>query len=120
MSTLPTITGVGIDIVEIDDVRNARYKKRFAEYFLTRDEMKKVPNGPKEAEFLASRFAAKEAVIKAFPEKLRPRDFTILKKGVRPYVAFSSKKRALMYTVHINISHTKHIATAIAIAVQRV
>lgn len=110
---LPRLIGIGIDVVEIEDVRNIRFKKRFAEYFLTKKEIGRIPKGPKEAEFLASRFATKEAVIKAFPEKLKPHDFIIEKKGVRPCITFSSKKHELEYTVYISISHTKHIATAI-------
>ena len=113
------ISGIGIDVVEIDEVRHARLKKRLAEYFLTREEIRLVPKGSKEAEFLASRFAAKEAVIKAFPKKLKPHDFSVLKKGVRPIIVFSSKKDALRYTVHISISHTKRIATAVALVVER-
>jgi holo-[acyl-carrier protein] synthase len=111
------IAGVGVDVVEIEVVRKARLKKRLAEYFLTEEEMRHIPQRSKEAEFLASRFAAKEAVIKAFPKKLRPHDFSVLKKGVRPHIVFSSKKYALRYTVHISISHTQHIATAIAVVV---
>lgn len=118
MNTSRRVTGIGVDVVEIESVRNARHKKRFAEYFLTKKEIARIPKGPKEAEFLASRFAAKEAVIKAFPGKLSPHDFTIEKKGVRPSIAFSAKKRALMYTVDISISHTAHTAVAIAMVVR--
>jgi holo-[acyl-carrier-protein] synthase len=109
------IFGMGIDIVEIDDIRNARFKKRLAEYFLTKEEITHMPHGSKEDEFLASRFAVKEAVIKAFPEKLRPHDFVVTKKGVRPAIVFSLKKRELQYTVHISLSHTKHTAVAVAL-----
>ncbi len=112
------IAGIGVDVVEIEEVRKARFKKRLAEYFLTREEMRYIPKGSKEVEFLASRFAAKEATIKAFPKKLRPHDFAVLKKGARPYIVFSSQKDALRYTVHISISHTKRIATAVAIVVE--
>jgi len=112
------IAGIGIDVAEIEEIKNARFKKRFAEYFLTKEEIKRIPKGSKEVTYLASRFAAKEAVIKAFPRKLKPHDFTVLKKGVCPSITFSSKKHALMYTVHISISHTKHIATAVAIVIR--
>lgn len=112
------IKGVGIDIVDIETISNARFKKRLAEYFLTKKEVAKIPKGSKEAQYLASRFAAKEAVIKAFPKKLKPHDFTVEKKGVRSHIVFSSQKYALRYTVHISISHTRYIATAIAIVVK--
>lgn len=119
MSEHFSIAGVGIDIVEIEAVTGIRFKKRFAEYFLTLKEIRRIPRGSKESSFLASRFAVKEAVIKAFPRKLKPHDFTVEKRGVRPYIAFSSKKDALRYTVHISLSHTKHIATACAMVVER-
>ena len=112
------IAGVGIDVVEIADVENARFKKRFAEYFLTREETRQIPKGSKEVPFLASRFAAKEAVIKAFPVKLKPSEFTITKRGVKPIAVFASKKYARDYAVQISISHTEHLATALAIVVK--
>ena len=87
------IAGIGIDIVEMTDIQNARFKKRLAEYFLTKKELLALPKGPREVPFLASRFAVKEAVIKAFPEKLKPHDFTVEKKGVRPFISFSLKHR---------------------------
>ncbi|MCX6787226.1 MAG: holo-ACP synthase [Candidatus Kaiserbacteria bacterium] len=112
------INGIGIDVVEIAEVGNARFKKRFAEYFLTPKEIRQVPQGPKREEFLASRFAVKEAVIKAFPKKLKPHDFTIDKKGARPCISFSSKENARRYAIHISLSHTRHIAAAVAIVIQ--
>ncbi|OGG93197.1 holo-[acyl-carrier-protein] synthase [Candidatus Kaiserbacteria bacterium RIFOXYD1_FULL_47_14] len=112
------IAGIGIDVVEIADVEDARFKKRFAEYFLMPKEILLIPKGSKRAAFLASRFAVKEAVIKAFPKKLKPHDFIIEKKDVRPCISFSSKEYGRRYTVHISLSHTKHIAVAIAIVIQ--
>jgi len=111
------IAGIGIDVVEIAEVENARFKKRFAEYFLTPKEIRQVPQGSKRIAYLASRFAIKEAVIKAFPKKLKPSDFIILKKGARPSISFSSKEYARHYAVHISLSHTKHTAAAIAIVI---
>ncbi len=119
MGKLFGILGIGIDIVELADIRNARFKERFAEYFLTGKEMKRVPKGSKKIEFLASRFAVKEAVIKAFPEKLKPHDFSIQKKGTHPHIVFSLKKNELLYTVHLSLSHTAHVAVATAIVLAR-
>jgi len=112
------IVGIGVDVVEIEEVENARFKKRFAEYFLTQKEIGQIPKGSKRTTFLASRFAVKEAVIKAFPKKLKPHDFIIKKRGMRPCISFSSKKYSVQYAVHISLSHTRHIAAAIAIVVQ--
>ena len=109
------IAGVGIDVVDVSVMAGARYKTRLAEYFLTKSERALVPQNTKTAEYLASRFAAKEAVIKAFPKKLSPHEFSILKKGVRPIVVFRSKKYTDAYTVHLSLSHTALTAAAIAI-----
>jgi phosphopantetheine--protein transferase-like protein len=109
------IAGIGTDIVEVETVANAKYKTRLAEYFLTQEELALVPKNTKAIEYLASRFAAKEAVIKAFPKKLTPHEFSILKKGVRPVVVFRTKKYTDTYTVHLSLSHTARTATASAI-----
>jgi holo-[acyl-carrier protein] synthase len=109
-----SIIGTGIDIVENAPIARARFKDRLAEYFLTKEEIAAMPPSAKSIEFLASRFAAKEAVIKAFPEKLSPHDFRIEKAGEKPVVAFVSERHA-SYSVHVSLSHTPHFAAAVAI-----
>ena len=109
------ITGVGIDIVELEDMRKARFKKRVAEYFLTKKEIRTMPHGARRTQFLASRFALKEAVIKAFPKKISPLDFEIIKKENRPHIVFMSPQRNKKYVVLVSLTHTVHIAAAIAI-----
>src|SRR3989344_6969838 len=105
-----SIVGVGIDVVELEDMYKARFKKRVAEYFLTKKEIHTMPRGARRTQFLASRFALKEAVIKAFPEKLSPLDFEISKKKNRPYVVFVSSRRNNKYSVFVSLTHTMHIA----------
>jgi holo-[acyl-carrier-protein] synthase len=107
--------GIGLDLVNIGDVRAARFKKRLAEYFLTKEEIQKVPAGSKEAQYLASRFALKEAVIKAFPEKLSPFEFRIEKKGSKPTVVFVDSERNKAYEVVASLTHTAEIAAAVAL-----
>lgn len=109
------IVGIGIDVVELEDMRNARFKKRIAEYFLTKREMDVMPRGPRLAQFLASRFALKEALIKAFPGKISPLDFEITKKGRRPHIVFVSATRNKKYSAIVSITHTEHVAAAVAI-----
>lgn len=109
------MVGIGIDIVEVSDMRNARFKKRIAEYFLTKREMCAMPRDPRLAQFLASRFALKEAVIKACPEKISPLDFEITKKGGRPHIVFISPQRSKKYSVLASLTHTEHVASAVAI-----
>ena len=115
MQTKGALIGVGVDIVDIADIQKARFKARLAEYFLSPQEIRMVPKGSKTAQHLASRFALKEAVIKAFPEKLSPFDFKIIKKGKRPSVSFFSSKRNKTYSIFVSLTHTARITAAIAV-----
>ncbi len=109
------IIGVGVDVVEIDNIQKARFKKRLAEYFLTPQEIKLMPKGSKVSQYIASRFALKEAVIKAFPESLSPFDFRIEKRGGRPVVVFIDSHQNKKYKIFASLTHTAHIAAAVAI-----
>jgi holo-[acyl-carrier protein] synthase len=59
------ILGLGIDVVEIDRIARSweRFGRAFAERILTRRELDGLPAAP--ARYLAARFAAKEAAVKA-------------------------------------------------------
>src|SRR3989344_9004896 len=104
------IVGIGIDVVEVSDMKKIRFKKRAAEYFLTAREMRNVPAGKGAAQYFASRFALKEAVIKAFPGKLSPLDFYAEKNGPRPGIVFVQPARNKKYFAHVSITHTARIA----------
>lgn len=62
------IFGVGTDIVQVSRMEEnlAKHGDRFAERILTESEMKRYSTHVKPAQFLAKRFAAKEAAAKAF------------------------------------------------------
>ena len=62
------IIGIGVDIAEIARVDKLceRYGERFAERILTLDELREYRERRHGSSYLASRFAAKEAVAKAF------------------------------------------------------
>jgi holo-[acyl-carrier protein] synthase len=61
------IFGVGTDVVEIDRIRKAleRWGERFAERILSPSELKRFKSHRQQANYLAKRFAAKEAFTKA-------------------------------------------------------
>jgi holo-[acyl-carrier protein] synthase len=61
------IFGVGTDVVEIDRIRKAleRWGERFAERILSPSELKRFKSHRQPANYLAKRFAAKEAFTKA-------------------------------------------------------
>lgn len=118
------ITGVGVDIVEIERV--ARIVKQYGERFLGRVF---TPSELKEAEGrrerLAGRFAAKEAVLKVLQTGLAEgitwhevRTFS----GERgePRVELSGRAEELakergIRTVHLSISHDRDRAVAFAV-----
>lgn len=62
-----TIIGHGVDLVEVERIRAAleRHGERFANRIFTEGEQSQAGNGPLRVQFLAGRFAAKEAVMKA-------------------------------------------------------
>ena len=61
------ISGIGTDIIEIKRVERllSRYGTRFSKRILTSSEHQKFATHPHPANFIAMRFAAKEACVKA-------------------------------------------------------
>ncbi len=61
------IVGIGVDIAETARVEklNAKYGQRFAQRILTADELLEFDRRKHSSSYLATRFAAKEAVAKA-------------------------------------------------------
>lgn len=111
--------GVGIDIVEFARIHDIRWLERFAEYFLTEREMGFFAKAMDQVAFVASRFAAKEAVIKSFPGFLSPHDFEIIKNGRKPVVAFCLSERDRRYEVLLSITHSTDYAAGYAILRER-
>ena len=102
---------VGIDIVEIDRLKNV--SDTFLDKVLTQAEKKIYQNynEQRKLEFLAGRFACKEAIIKCLSEKEMPlmKDLEILNKdNGKPYIKYKD------YKIKISISHEKHYAIAMA------
>lgn len=106
------IYGVGTDIVEISRVEQnlAKHGERFAERILTDVEMSRFTQHVKPAQFLAKRFAAKEAAAKAFGTGFRD-GLSLHHIGVvndekgRPTLEFSGKAAELLEKFNINRSH---------------
>ena len=121
------ILGTGIDIIEVARVQasHERFGERFLNRILLADEIAyclshKIP-GP----FLAARFAAKEAVSKAFGTgigaQLGWRDMEIRRKeSGEPFVVLHGKGEKLFRSrrakrLLISLSHTAHYAAATAV-----
>lgn len=110
------ILGIGTDIVDIRRVASARYLDRVAEFFLLEEELADMRESRDRAQFVASRIAAKEAVIKAFPAALGYHDFSIRKEGQKPVVFFSGLARSA--DIFLSIAHEAGYATSVAIAAE--
>lgn len=117
------IIGTGIDIVEIERIEKLyrRYGEKFLKRFL-RDEEIPASNGKRFIQFLAGRWAAKEAFWKAAgcSGMFSPLSISI-SSGNKPSIAIYSKKisRVLeergMKKIHLSISHERNYAVAMVI-----
>jgi holo-[acyl-carrier protein] synthase len=121
------ILGTGIDIIEVERI-DASYKK-FGDRFLNRilhpDEIQYCLSHKNPAPFLAARFAAKEAISKAFGTgigaELSWHDIEVRRReSGEPYVVLHDKGASLLQQrgariVHLSLSHTANHATAMAI-----
>lgn len=112
------MVGSGIDIVEIHRFREARHPARLAEYFLLPLEIVEMHSSRDATQYIASRFAAKEAVIKSFPGVLSYKDFRIAKKNDKPCVIFT-KPGLEDYSFFLSISHSFEHAAAWACAMRK-
>lgn len=109
------IKGIGTDIVEIARIRDVA-EGPFKERILASEELKIYESMTDESRrdtFLAGRFAAKEALFKAFDPigKANYRDFAILNdEHGKPFVKSIHIKKG--DTVHVSIAHTDTYAIA--------
>ena len=110
------ITGTGIDIVNIKRIKKSlsKYGEKFIQKILSDKEIEEIPAVRKE-EFIAGRFAVKEALVKAAGVSFNFNTITILNDvNGKPYIAklpneIKDKK------VHISISHDSDYAAAFVI-----
>lgn len=116
MCSLKMIIGTGIDIIEVKRIRSA--VNRAGDKFLARIfTQKELDNARIKKNFsfehLAGRFAAKEAVLKAFSRaKFGFKDVEILNDDFgKPFCTLKEDG----YLIAISISHTKYYAVASAV-----
>ena len=109
------IKGIGIDLIELNRIKKAvERNSSFSERILTESELVeyRLLNGNRSVEFLAGRFAAKEAYAKARGTgigKLSWHDIAVKKTpGGAPYIETSNEDEQ----IHISISHTRQHAVA--------
>jgi holo-[acyl-carrier protein] synthase len=121
------ILGVGTDIIEVARIQ-ASYEKfgtRFVNRILHENEIAYCLSHRSPAPFIAARFAAKEAISKAFGTGIGARlswqDMEVARReSGEPYVILHGDGQKLLEerggrVVLISLSHTQQHATAIAI-----
>ncbi|MNZ73349.1 Holo-[acyl-carrier-protein] synthase [compost metagenome] len=127
------IFGIGHDVVEIDRVRDMLDNKigdRMIHRILTLSEQQLPGAQSRSAEFVSGRFAAKEAISKAFGcgigQQLGFSDMEIMPDEFgKPSVAISPQSWERLglveqeFAVHLSITHERHLASAFAV-VERV
>jgi holo-[acyl-carrier protein] synthase len=121
------ILGTGIDLIEVARIESSyeRFGERFLGRILLPGEISYCLSHKKPGPFLAARFAAKEAISKAFGTgigaQLGWQDMEVARKeSGEPFVILHGKGKKLFEergarTLLISLSHTEHHATAVAI-----
>ncbi len=121
------IKGVGTDIVDIDRIVKSLedHGDKFAERILSEAELAVYKKSNLPAQFLASRFAVKEAVAKAFGTGFRDglymRDITVCSDGLgKPCLEFSGQAQCMAEKLgvqqsHLSIAHERHTAIAFVV-----
>src|SRR3989440_4378817 len=121
------ILGIGIDIIEVGRIAASyeRFGDRFLKRILHPGEISYCLSHKAPAPFLAARFAAKEAISKAFGTgigaELGWQDMEVCRKeSGEPFVILHGAGQKLLQirgarVVLISLSHTQQHATAVAI-----
>jgi len=118
------IYSVGIDLIEIERIRNAfeKWGEKFTRRLLGDEERIIYREKQNKIQFLAGRFAAKEAVIKCLGTFLDSgvhlRDIQILNDLFgKPYVHLddSVREKILDKEVKVSITHERKMAAAVGI-----
>jgi holo-[acyl-carrier protein] synthase len=121
------ILGVGIDLIEVARIRSSheRFGERFLQRILRPAEIAYCLSHKDAAPHLAARFAAKEAISKAFGTgigaQLGWQDMEVAREASgKPYVILHGGGLALLNArggtqLHLSLSHTVDHATAVAV-----
>jgi holo-[acyl-carrier protein] synthase len=114
------VTGIGIDLLEIERLERALARRpQLAERLFTDAERAYAAARARPAQHLAARFCAKEAVAKALGlEGWAFRDVELVATGAAPAVRLTgaAAHRAGGRQVSISLTHTRTVAAAVAIA----
>jgi holo-[acyl-carrier protein] synthase len=121
------IKGVGTDLVKIDRITRSLEKNgdRFAERILSKEELKRFKSSAMQDNFLAKRFAIKEAVSKALGTGIssgiswKDIELSHLDSGQPIVVLYHKAKERLndlkAETIHVSLSDESGLVSAFAI-----
>lgn len=119
------IIGVGADIIEIRRIKEALERNdKFIDKLFSREEIEYLKSRNLRPEYVAGRFAAKEAVSKALGTGFRGFDFKdiVIDRTAlgKPIVVLKGKAKLLAqkyggYRIHVSISHGEDNAIAYAV-----
>ena len=125
------IFGIGTDLVEIARVARiyARHGERFVSHVLMPEELTSFRGDARPERFLAMRFAAKEALVKAmgtgFGHSVGLRDVGVIRAAAgKPDVVWSARARALCEQLgvgeaHITLADEAGLAVAFAVLMRK-
>lgn len=119
------IIGIGVDIIEIARIKEAvELNINFIEKLFSKNEIEYLQTRNLRAEYVAGRFAAKEAVSKALGTGFRGfnmKDIEVDRNSLgKPMINLKGKAKHIAekygnYKMHISISHDRHSAIAYAV-----
>ena len=121
------ILGTGIDLIEVARIAASleKFGDRFVNRILLPDEIAYCRSHKNPAPFLAARFAAKEAVSKAFGTGIGAalgwQDIEVRRKETgAPFVVLHGRGQELFAArgarqLHLSLTHTEHYAAATAV-----
>lgn len=118
------IHGIGVDMVEIERMSDSHMKEYVINRLFHPIEIAGIPEQEqRRKEYLASRFAAKEAFVKALHTGFRaisPKDIGIISDKLgKPSFVYTDRVTQLLplnfSSVHLSISHEKHHAIAFVV-----
>ncbi|MGL4253678.1 MAG: holo-ACP synthase [Fusobacteriaceae bacterium] len=118
-------SGIGNDIIEIERIKQALSRPGFRQRVFTEREIEEIGNKGDKTESYAGKFAAKEAVAKAFGTGVRGfdlRDIEVLGDELgKPVVHLGGNlaEKYMNHKIELSISHCKEYAAAVAILFQR-